>query len=118
MGRLIMKRYNVLFTFWVIIVVIIFSFLILLGYMYKNKVKTYKDYEVLLVEKTKKYLDETDKYAGKNSIEITIDELIDAKYLDKDDVVKPCEGYVKVNKKASSKYQAIISCKYYKTKVK
>ena len=112
-----MKRYNMLFAVWVVIVVIIFAFLLVLGYMYKNKVKTYKDYEVLLVQKTKKYLDETSKYSNKNSFNITIDELVENKYLDKDDALSACDGYVKVSKKESAKYKAILSCKYYKTKV-
>lgn len=112
-----MKRYNMLFTFWIIIVVIIFAFLIAIGFIYKKKIEIYKDYEVLLVNKTKKYIKDNNKYPKKNETKkIDLDTLIKEDYLSDDEVVDSCKGYVQISHKDSIKYNAVLSCKYYKTK--
>lgn len=112
-----MASFNKLFYVWIFVVVLIFGGLITLGFVYKNKVQKYKDYESVLVETAKSYVAEKGKYPEeKQTIKISVNVL--KKYIEssKKYVIDDCSGYVKVTKKSNFKYKAVLSCKNYNTK--
>ena len=116
-GKNNMKRYNVLFTVWMIIVVIIFALLCTLGFIYKNKVSKYKEYENTLVTATKEYLKENNSYPSDGkSVKVAIDKLIKSKKISKKKVIKECSGSIEVYHGKQMKYTPNIKCTYYKSK--
>ena len=112
-------RYNVVFTIWIIIVVIIFGLLCTLGFIYKNKVEKYKEYEETLVSLTQTYLKDENKFPDKNKdIDVTINTLIKKGYIDKNNIVSECSGSILVKHKKQMEYIPKIKCKYYKSETK
>ena len=114
-----MRKYNVVFTVWLIICVIIFGLLCALGFIYKNKVAKYKEYEETLVTLTKDYLKEHSKYPSKNNeISVSVNKLIKYGYITKDNIVSECSGKVIVKHNKQMEYIPQIKCKYYKSSAK
>ena len=112
-----MASFNKLFYVWIFVVIIIFGGLITWGFVYKNKVQKYKDYELVLVETAKIYVAKNSIYPEENeSIKININKLKKSEKLSKKVVINDCSGYVKVSKKSNFKYKTFLACKNYKTK--
>lgn len=112
-----MASFNKLFYVWIVVVIAIFGGLITLGYVYKNRVQKYKDYENVLVESAKIYVAENSLYPEeKQSIKISVKKLKKVSNLSKKDIIDDCGGYVKVTKKTNFSYKAILKCENYKTK--
>ncbi len=79
-----------------------------IGFIYKNKTKEFKDFEKLIIEKSSTYL------KLNNIDKITIEELKDNHIIDDLTVKgKECSGYVISNKDT---YKSYIDCGSYKTK--
>lgn len=113
-----MKKNNVLFVIWGIVVIAVIALLTFLGFMLKNRNGDYKNLEDKLETNVKKYVDAMFLYpnAGEE-VKITSKDLIENDYLDElkfeDDV---CEGYTIVTYNGVYKYKTYIKCNNYKTK--
>lgn len=95
----------------------IFGGLVTLGFVYKSKVQKYKDYENVLVESAKIYVAENSLYPqDKKSVKISVNKLIKSSNIPKKEIIKECDGYVRITKKTNFEYKAILKCKNYKTK--
>lgn len=111
-----MKSFNRLFIVWTIVVILIFGALITFGFIYKNKIKKYHNYEDLLIEKAYKYVSVKNIHMENvDSLKINIEDLKNANLLLKKEIIDTCSGYVLVTNKSSIKYEPHIKCKYYKT---
>ena len=112
-----MNRLKMVSVVWTIVVILLFTFLTTLGFIYKEKTKKYKKLEAKLVEVTKKYTSSNFNFAdnGKEEI-ITFKELKDNGLINKLEVKgQKCNGYVEVTFKNVTKYKAYIKCDKYKT---
>lgn len=108
-----MKRFNMLFTAWCIIVVMIMTGLIVLGFAFKKNLKEYKLYEKRIVSATEEYIKDNDISVKKNEeLKISINKLKKHKYLSKKDIIKSCSGGAIVKKTGVIPN---IKCKYYKS---
>ena len=113
-----MRSVNKLFVVWMVVVILVFGGLSFLGFIYKDKVSKYKDYEETLVTESKKYLKDTSSYPKENEeVKISINKLVKLKYLDKEDIIDECKGYIKVFRKKTFEYEPHITCKYYKSRI-
>jgi hypothetical protein len=104
---------------WGIIVILIFTLLTILGFVYKDKSKAYQELENKIVEAEKKYVDANFLYPQDESkLKTSSSELINNNYLDsltKDD--KECIGYATVKKNGTVyEYAGYIKCDNYTTK--
>ena len=110
-------RNKALFIVWCVFVVIIFGLLSTLGFIYKNKLKTYHEYEDKLIVASKKYIKDNDIFLKDGtSKKISINKLEKSKLITKKDIVKECSGYVLVKKDKLLDYKPVLKCKYYKSK--
>lgn len=113
-----MKKVNVLFIIWGIIVVFIIALLTTLGFLFKSKSSVYEKLEDKLVDSAKKYVDTRFLYPSeKEDLKVTSKELIESELLDElrvnDEI---CNGYVIVTYDSVFHYKAYIQCKNYTTK--
>jgi heme/copper-type cytochrome/quinol oxidase subunit 2 len=111
-----LKKYSIV---WGLIVVLIFAFLTIFGFTYKEKTKPYKDLEKALVEAEKKYVDANFLYPQDGSeLKTSASVLIENNYLDslkKDD--NECTGYATVLLNGTVyEYKGFIKCDNYTTK--
>lgn len=112
-----MKKFNVLFVVWIIILLVIFSLLSYIGFMYKEKVSHYKKFEALMLDAAKVYAYNNSYLPVSNStIKITLDELIESGSIKKNKNNKECTGYVEVSNYGEYSFDAFVKCGYYKTK--
>lgn len=112
-----MKRLKIVSVVWGILVVLLFSGLTTIGFIYKKKTAKYKKLEDRLVEVTKKYT-ATDFNFPKNGDEI----IITYKELEERGLIKElkvdkqkCDGYVKLTFNGVTEYKGFIKCEKYKT---
>ncbi len=100
-----MRRISII---WGIIMFLLIAGVTILGIVYKEESKKYKEYETKLVEKSEDYM------RINNLSKITIEELKEQNLIEQTSVAeKECTGYVL---KAEEKYQAYVKCGNYKTK--
>ena len=108
-----MKKFNMLFTAWGILVVLIMSGLIVLGFVFKKNLKEYKSFENKLMTAANIYVEDNEIMVKKNEKKkISISKLYKAGLIDKKDLVKSCSGGVIVKK---TEIIPNIKCKYYKS---
>lgn len=108
-----------MYYIWGIVVLLIFVFLTLFGFMYKDKSNVYKELELKIVEAEKKYIDSRFLYpTDEKEFKVNVKTLIDNGFLDNIDINNDtCEGYASIKKNgAVYEYYGYISCKNYKTK--
>ncbi len=111
-----MKNFNRLFIVWCFVATIIFAGLCTIGFMYKRNLEEYHDFENVIINAAKAYvLDEGIVDFNSDYIDIKISTLLDKGYIKKKDVVKSCNGSVRIENKKLIKYKPLIKCKYYKS---
>jgi len=114
-----MKSFNRLFIVWFVVVTLVFIGLIVLGFVFKQRLSEYKDYEDKLVIATKKYVKDNNKYPTVNTpVKVSIDKLIQKGYIKEKDAIDSCNGKVVVTKEKSFIYTPQIKCKNYKSSTK
>ncbi len=113
-----MKKTNILFIIWGILVIIVIGLLTALGFMIKNQNKDYEKLEDKLLDSTKKYVDTNFLYPeGNDTLKVTSSELIEKNFLDELKVNNDkCTGYVKVYNDGVYQYKVYIKCSNYTTK--
>ena len=113
-----MKKANVLFTIWGIIVIMIVILLTVLGFMIKNIKSDYRLLEDDLLKAAQKYTATNFVYPDEGrTIKVSKNEIEKAGFLEKelkidDDV---CNGYVEVKTDKAVSYKAYIKCRKYQT---
>lgn len=111
-----MKNFNKLFIVWCFIAFLIFGGLCTLGFIYKNNIEKYHDYEKVLISATEEYVLKEGKVEKNNDyFDVKINTLVKGKYISKDDIVKSCFGVVRVENNSQIKYKPRIKCKNYKS---
>lgn len=114
-----MNKIKKMYAVWTLIVILIFIFLTILGFLFKNKTNIYKVLENQLVEAEKKYVDAKFLYPTTNEpLKINAKILIENGYMDElkiqDEI---CDGYAIISKKGTVfEYKGFVSCSNYKTK--
>ena len=112
-----MRKTNILFILWGVIVVGIFICLTILGFMLKKMDRDYKGLEDKIKESVIRYAeDKSISLENLNEIKVTKQELIDNNLLDeltiKDDI---CDGYVIIKFQEGYTYEPFIKCRKYTT---
>lgn len=112
-----MKTFNKLFVLWCVVATMGFAGLCTIGFMFKNNIKKYHEYESVLVDATKAYvLNEGAIDFDANYIDISISTLEKKGYLKKSDMLKSCTGKVRIENNKQIKYTPLIKCNNYKSK--
>ena len=114
-----MKKTNILFIIWGLIVITVVILLTVLGFMIKNVKSNYKKTESTLRLSAEKYTATNFEYPQEgHEVKITKKEIMDAGYLEKDLKVNEdvCDGYVIVKTNQVVEYEAFIKCGKYTTK--
>lgn len=112
-----MKKFNRLFVLWCIIAFLIFAGLSTLGFIYKNRIKKYEDFELVIIDAAKEYVSKEGKidFDG-DYMDVSVDFLLKNGYLSTKDLVKTCSGKVRIENKKQIKYIPIVKCKNYKSR--
>ena len=111
-----LRRMRLISIIWGLVMFILVAGLTVVGVMYKNNTKKYKEIESTLVEAAKKYLEDKSLEIDDN-IKLLKEELEPEIPDDKKESLNECDAYVKVEKKKSTyDYQGYIKCAKYKTK--
>lgn len=114
-----MNKMKKMYVVWGMLVVGLFILLTIIGVLYKNKTKVYKELETKLVQAEKRYVDEKFLYPEQNtSLKTTVSTLIENGYLDALEVNgESCDGYAVISKKSTVfDYKGFIKCSNYQTK--
>lgn len=113
-----MKKVKVLYVFWIILIMALVTILTYIGFVYKTKLKPYKDLESNLTESAKKYVEL--KFLYPEEGEVTIINLED---LMREEILKDfsynnkeCDGYVELSYNGVYNYKSFINCDDYRTK--
>ncbi len=112
-----LKRMRRISYIWGIVLFLLVSFLTVIGFVYKNKIKKYEALEEKLESVAKSYVDQNFLYPS-SSIVVTYEELKSSGMIDElkvDD--EECDGYEVVSHVNNTfKYKAYVKCDNYKTK--
>lgn len=115
-----MKRSNVLFVIWGVMVIVLVGLLTVLGFMLKDKNGKYEEVEDRLKKATSSYVDNKFLYPEDNeNLKILSKDLIENGFLKSDELKVNndiCSGYVILTKNMVYEYKAYIKCNNYKTK--
>lgn len=115
-----MKKSNILFVIWGVIVVILVGLLTVLGFMLKGKNEKYEKIEDRLIKATSSYVDYNFLYPeGNEKVKILSKDLIENEFLKLEELKTDddtCTGYVMLKKDVVYEYKAYIKCKNYTTK--
>ena len=111
-----LRRMRLISIIWSLVMLILVVGLTIIGLIYKNNTKKYKEAEVSIVSSAKKYVED-------KSIEIDTPVKFTKEELDSEleektkELLSKCEAYVKVEKKKSTyDYKGYIKCDKYKTR--
>jgi len=115
-----MKKNNMLFIIWGVIVIILVGLLTTLGFMLKGKNENYLKVEKRLKEATSSYVDHNFLYPeGDEKLKILSKDLIDNGFLKYEELKVDndvCTGYVILRKDMVYEYESYIKCNNYTTK--
>lgn len=115
-----MKKNNILFVIWGVIVIILVGLLTAMGFMLKGKNEKYEKVEERLKEATSSYVDHNFLYPEDNEkLKILSKDLIDNDFLKLEELKVDndvCTGYVILTKDMVYEYDAFIKCNNYTTK--
>lgn len=115
-----MKKNNVLFIVWGVIVIILIGLLTTMGFMIKNKNEKYENIEKVLKEKVISYTESNDLYPEiEEELKVTSTEMISKGLLKIDDLKvgkDTCYGYVTIKYDKNYTYNSYIKCQNYTTK--
>lgn len=116
----IMKKNNLLFVIWGVIVVILVALLTTMGFMLKGKNEDYEKIEKRLKEAASSYVDHNFLYPeGDEKLKILSKDLIDNGFLKYEELKvnnDVCTGYVILSKDMVYEYDVFIKCNNYTTK--
>lgn len=108
MKSLDLKHMQRISFIWGTIMIFLVVGMTIIGFIYKNKTKEFKEFEEIVAEKAKDYL------VLNNLNKVTIEELKNSNIIDSLIVDgKNCTGYVVSN---NAEYKSYIKCGSYKTK--
>ncbi len=110
------QRMKIVSVVWGLLLFSLVSVLTVIGFIYKEKKKEYKNYELLIEETAEKYVE--DKSLFDDNLKIDIEELLNNGYLDTTYVNnEKCEGYVLMMKVSNHyDFNGYIKCSNYTTK--
>ena len=112
-----LKKMRLISILWGLVLFGIVLVLTIFGFIYKKESQEYKEFENLIEEKAREYVEKNGIDVDSN-FKITLTTLKEEGYILTSFVKEEdCEGYVEVSsKKNLEKYDAFISCKKYKTR--
>ena len=115
-----MKKSNLLFVVWGIIVIVLVGLLTTMGFMLKGKNEKYELVEKRLKEATSSYVDHNFLYPeGDEKLKILTKDLVSSGFLKQDELKVDkdvCVGYVPLYKDMVYEYDVFIKCNNYTTK--
>lgn len=115
-----MKKNNILFVIWGVIVIALIGLLTTMGFMLKGKNEEYEKLEKRLKEATSSYVDHNFLYPeGNEKLKILSKDLVDNGFLKNEELKvgkDVCTGYVVLKKDMVYEYDAFIKCNSYTTK--
>lgn len=115
-----MKKNNILFVIWGVIVIALIGLLTTMGFMLKGKNEEYEKLEKRLKEATSSYVDHNFLYPdGDEKLKILSKDLVDNGFLKTEELKvgkDVCIGYVILKKDMVYEYDAFIKCNSYTTK--
>lgn len=118
MSNVDLKKMRMISILWGIVLFGIVLVLTIFGFIYKKQSKIYQEFEQVLSEKAKDYMDKKGIYLENETHTISMDELVEENFLDTLEVNgNVCEGYVVVtNENARDSFKSYVDCKKYKTR--
>lgn len=115
-----MKKNNLLFIIWGVIVISLIALLTIMGFMIKDKNKNYEKTEKRLKEAASSYVDHNFLYPdGDEKLKILSKDLIENGFLKIEELKVDkdiCTGYVILSKDMVYQYDVFIKCNNYTTK--
>ena len=113
-----MKKMNTIYIIWAILIILLVGVLTVMGFTYKNKLKSYKNLETKLSEAAKKYVELKFLYPEDGQIiTINLEDMLEAEVInDLTYEEETCTGYVELSYNGVYNYDAFIKCNNYVTK--